>query len=246
MSIKHFFQAPQAYTTAEPKNPTDQSRKKWDDREGSIIVREYNQRRIIVGLIVVVIVLTIGLVVQSLKSTVVPYIVEVDHTTGEVKNIGKVQEQNRAPKDIEIQYFLRQFVIDTREIPLDPVVYKQRWNTAYAFLTKNAAAKMTAQVQSENPAAFFGKKTVQVNIISILPIQGGNSYQVRWNEEEFAIGSGQKTIVPMSGVFTVTNIPSKDEATSAVNPFGIYFTDFNWTKDASIVKQGTKVNSTNK
>lgn len=242
MNIKQLFQGPQIFTNGKPKNMAEQAKMTWDEREGLVIVQNHNLRRMIVGLILVIIVLSVGLVIQSLKSTVIPYIVEVDHVTGEVKNIGKVQEQNRAPKDIEIKYFLRRFIINMRGIPLDPVAFKTQWQTAYAFLTKNAAAKMTSQVQSEDIASLFGKKTVQVNIISVLPMEGGNSYQVRWNEEEFAIGSGQKTTVPMSGVFTVTTIPPKDEETSAVNPFGIYFSDFNWTKDASIVTQDIRVN----
>lgn len=240
MNIKQFFKGPQTYTSMDPNNPAISAKITWDEREGQIIVQNYHLRMIIVGLLIVAVVLAVGFIVQSLKSTVVPYIVEVDHMTGEVKNVGKVQEQTEAPSDSVVKYFLRQFVINTREIPLDPVVFKKRRLTAYAFLTKNAAAKMTAQVQSEDPASYFGKKTVQVNIISVLAIDGGNSYQVRWNEEEFAMGSGQKTVIPMSGVFTVTHIPSKDEETTSVNPFGIYFSDFNWTKDASSVTQEAK------
>ena len=97
---------------------------------------------------------------------------------------------------------------------------------------------MNAEVNAENISQHFGKKTVQVNIVSILPLDGGNSYQVRWNEEEFKIGSGEKNTVPMSGIFTVTNIPVKDEAVLKINPLGIYFSDFNWTKDST--KQSSK------
>ena len=236
MSISHLFAGRKNFTPPEAMNPAEQAKRTWDERDGSIRVQNHNLRRTIFALIIVAIVLAIGLIVQSLKSTVVPYIIEVDHLTGEVRNVGKVQEQqNRAPRDPEIKYLLRQFIVNTREIPLDPVIYKNRWNTAYAYLTQNAAAKMTAKVQSENPSQHFGKKTVQVNIISILPIEGGSSYQARWNEEEFEIGSGQKTTTPMSGVFTITVIPPKDEETTAVNPFGVYLSDFNWTRDASTI-----------
>ncbi|MBR5163577.1 MAG: type IV secretion system protein, partial [Schwartzia sp.] len=70
-------------------------------------------------------------------------------------------------------------------------------------------------------------------IISCLPMEGSSSWQIRWNEEEFTIGSGQKTVTPMSGIFMVTNITPKEEQVLDVNPLGIYVSDFNWTKDAT-------------
>lgn len=217
----------------EPRNPTEKAKAIWDAREGHLIAQNYNLRKTVIGLLVLSLCLTGGLVVQSLKSTITPYIIEVDSLTGQVKNVGAIQEVKYNPKEAEIKYFLSQFIANTRGIPLDPVVYKQHWNSAYAFLTQNAAQKMNAEVQSENIAQYFGKKTVQVNFVSMLAMEGGNSYQVRWNEEEFVIGSGEKKTVPMSGIFTVTIIPGKDEETMKVNPLGIYFSDFNWTKDST-------------
>lgn len=230
MELNSFFRA-QEHKANEPQNPTEKGKGIWDEREGHWIVQNHNLRKIIIGLLVLSLFLTGGLVVQSLKSSVVPYIIELDSTTGQVKNVGPLQAAQYEPKEAETKYFLRQFIVNTRAIPLDPVVYKQHWNAAYAFLTKNAAQKMNAQVQSENITQHFGTKTIQVDIISILAMEGGNSYQVRWNEEEFIIGSGEKKTVPMSGIFTVTNIPGKDEETLKINPLGIYFSDFSWTRD---------------
>ncbi|WP_333594178.1 type IV secretion system protein [Anaerospora hongkongensis] len=238
MSVSQLFKGKQDYTPGENLNPAEQAKREWDHREGRVVNEKKNQTRYIQGLIVVVIIMAIGLVVQSLKATVIPVFIEVDHLTGEIRNMGKVQEQQtRAPRDVEIISSLRKFIVNTREMTIDPYVYKGRWNDAYAYLTKNAADKMTAKIQAENPSQYFGKRTIQVNIISILPIEGGSSYQARWTEEEFEIGSGQKRITPMSGVFTITIIPSKDEQTIAVNPFGVYLSDFNWTQDASSVKK---------
>lgn len=231
--MQQLFHSPQKFTSISPKSPTERAARVWDEREGEVIVQNGNLRKTIMGLVLVCIVLAGGLVVQSLKSTIIPYILEVDSASGMVKNMGPIQETQYTPKDAEIKYFLGQFIVNSREIPLDPVVYKQHWNTAYAFLTKNAAAKMSAEIQAENTSEQFGKKTVQVNIVSMLPMEGGNSYQVRWNEEEFVIGSGDKKTIPMSGIFTIATVPVKDEETLKVNPLGIYFSDFNWTKDST-------------
>ena len=67
------------------------------------------------------------------KSSVAPYVIEVDSTTGLVKNVGLVQEQKYDIKDAQIKYFLGQFIKNIRELPLDIVIYKQNINTAYAL-----------------------------------------------------------------------------------------------------------------
>lgn len=215
-----------------PKNPIEEAEAIWDKREGRIVVQNHNLRKIIIGLLIVVVCLTIGLVIQSLKSSVETYVVQVDSLTGQVQ-VDALKQVQYNPKETEIKYFLSQFIANTRGLPLAPVVYKQHWNQAYAFLTKAAAAKMNAEVEAEKITQNFGKKTVQVNIVSILPMEGSNSYQVRWNEEEFMIGSGAKKTTAMTGIFTVTTIPVTDEETIKVNPLGIYFSDFNWTKDST-------------
>ncbi|MGL5257918.1 MAG: conjugal transfer protein TrbF [Proteocatella sp.] len=246
MGIKDIFKRPEKFTTYTPKTPAERAEEKVDRRVGSTIVQNHNLRRIIVGLLIVCVLLTIGLVVQSLKSTVIPYVVEVDTSTGMVKNMGPLKENTYTPQESSTTYFLKRFIINTREIPLDPVVYNKQWNTAYAFLTKSASSKMNAEIKNEKITEKLGKKTVQVNIISCLAMEGSNSYHVRWNEEEFSIGSGEKIITPMSGIFTITYIPAKDAETLDVNPLGIYISDFNWSKDATAATTTAKQNVNNK
>lgn len=231
--MKLFEKQRESFTDGHVANPTEEAAGIWAGRDGHFIIQNHNLRRIIVGLLIAQVMTTGGLVVQSLKSTVAPYVVEVDSTTGAVKNVGMVASEKYSPQEAQVKYFLSQFISDTREVTLDPVDYKKRRTRAYAFLTENAAAKLNAEIQSENKNADFGKKTVQVNINSILPIEGGSSYQVRWTEEEFIIGSGQKKTIAMSGIFTVAFVQPKDDGTIKVNPLGIYFSNFNWSKDST-------------
>lgn len=236
MKVSEFFFGPKRYGDSEqPLNPIDRANQRWDRLIGHTNVQNYNLRKIIVGLLVVVIILAVGLIIQSTKSTVTPYVIEVDSTTGMARNVGAVKEGAYQPKEAELKYFLGEFVKNTREISLDPVIFKDRWKTAYYFLSKSAAAKMDALMQEENPAQWLGKKTVQVNILVVVPV-GKDSYQVRWTEEEFLMGTGKKSSVPMTGIFTVTTAPVKDEATLQRNPLGIYLTDFNWSKESAAVK----------
>ena len=194
-------------------NPMDKAKKDWDRRVGSVLVQNYNLRRICILLCFVILVETGGL----------------------VKNVGLVQEQKYDIKDAQIKYFLGQFIKNIRELPLDIVIYKQNINTAYAFMTKDAANKMNSILSAdENLTQNIGKKTVLTKINTILPISGSeNSWQIRWTEETYTLGSNKKNVANMSAIVTIAIKAPKDEATLTINPLGIYIKDFSWDKEAS-------------
>lgn len=232
MKITEFFKAPQQFTNKEPENPCEYGRQVWDARDGSYIIQNYNLRRISLCLGIALVIMTCGLVFESTKSSVEPWIIEVDSTTGAIRQAGAISEVSYTPDEKVITHFIGEFIVNTRSMPLDPVVYKNNWNKVYNFLTKNSAAKMTSIMQSDKMTADFGNRTVHVNITSILPIDGSNSsYQARWMEDIFIVNSGEKKSVPMSGTFTVTHLDSKEKQTLLANPLGIYFTDFNWIEE---------------
>ena len=236
MNIKNLFSKPEKFTEYEPESPAARAARKWDEREGEIIVQNYNLRRLLVGLLTVIIFLTVGLVYKSLSTNVMPYIVEVDTTTGAVRNVGTIEaSRNYQAGESVYKYFLSKFLKNTREMPLDPVVYKENLATAYGFLTKNAAMKLQTMLKSEKATEKFGHQTVQINISTILAMEGGHSYQIRWNEEVFTIGTGDKKVTPYSGIFTIQIIKSDDESQLLINPLGMYISDFSWSKDASAV-----------
>lgn len=224
-------------------DPMEKAKRTWDRRTGNLVIQNYNLRRITFLLCIIILVLTGGLVIQSLKSSVKPYVIEVDSTTGLVKNVGLVQEQAYSPSEAEIKYFLGQFIKNVREIPLDAVIYKQNINTAYAFMTRDAANKMNNLLShDENLIQDIGKKTVITKINTVLPIAGSNnSWQVRWSEETYILGSEKKTVSDMSAVITIVMKAPTDQATLQVNPLGIYVQDFSWDKEA-VKKSSANIN----
>ena len=243
MNVKNLFSKPEKFTNYEAISPAMRAARKWDEREGEIIVQNYNLRRLLVGMLAVVIVLTVSLVYKSLSANVMPYIVEVDTTTGMVRNVGTVEASKHYEAGESVyKYFLSRFLKNTREIPLDPVVYKENLTTSYGFLTKDAAKKLQTMLKTEKLTEKFGHQTVQIKISTILPLEGGHSYQIRWTEETFTISNGEKKVTPYSGIFTVQTIRSDDETKLLVNPIGMYISDFSWSKDASAVNTESTTN----
>ena len=225
MNVKSLLSKPEKFTNYEAISPAMRAARKWDEREGEIIVQNYNLRRLLVGMM--------------------PYIVEVDTTTGMVRNVGTVEASKHYEAGESVyKYFLSRFLKNTREIPLDPVVYKENITTSYGFLTKDAAKKLQTMLKTEKLTEKFGHQTVQINISTILPLEGGHSYQIRWTEETFTISNGEKKVTPYSGIFTVQTIRSDDETKLLVNPIGMYISDFSWSKDASADASAVNTEST--
>ena len=100
-------------------------------------------------------------------------------------------------------------------------------------MTQEAANKLNAILQTDNPASKFGRATVQPTIRSIQAQPGSPStYQVRWVEDEFAL-SGNATGVKTSytALLSVVLDPPKKEEELLINPLGLKIKDLTITKE---------------
>ena len=233
LNIESLFHRPEHFTApAESLSPAEKASRKWDEREGEIIEQNYNLRRLLIGLVIAIAALAGALCYKSVTENTLVYVVETDIKTGEVRNVGTANSMaNYTPSDEVYNYFIRQFVQDIRSIPLDEVVYTQQLKTAYGYLTKDGANIFNARMEAEKRVEKLHKSTVQVTINSVISMEGGKSYQVRWTEVEYRAG-GKREGTPYTGLFTVEIIKTDDKEKLAVNPLGLYIKDLRWERDA--------------
>lgn len=230
MSVKELNEPTPNYKPSEgPVTPYQRAKEEWDNRIGNARVQAFNWRLCALASLGLCIILAFGLIYQSSKSMVTPYVVQVDGD-GLVKAIGPAKESNYVPQEKEIKYFLSQLVQKTRMIPLDPVVAKQNWVSAYAFMLPSAAAKMNEIVKAENPMAKVGQETVQVDI-NVIVRMSKDTYQVRWKEDTFSKEGAPKASCKMTGLFTIAFSTPRTEKELMVNPLGLYIKDFSWSKE---------------
>lgn len=229
MSVKELNMPTPNYKPEEDVvTPYLRAKEEWDNRIGSARVQASNWRFCALGLILLCIVLAGGIIYQSSKSQIVPYVVEVG-ADGSPQAIGPAK-QEYLPNEKEIKYFLSQFVQKTRTIPLDPVVAKKSWITAYAFLRQSAQQKMNALVKQENPFAKLGNQTVEADVNVIVPMSK-NTYQVRWKETVYSKEGTEQENYRMTGLFTIDFSTPTDDKSIFLNPLGLYITNFSWSKE---------------
>jgi type IV secretion system protein TrbF len=208
-----------SYSYGETITPYQQAKQEWDERIGSARVQAKNWRVVaLLSLIIAFILLVSLLVVLILRKDHV-FIAEVSGN-GEIINVAPLQTAYH-PSQTQIAYFVGHFVKLIRSVPLDPVVAKQDWLTAYSFLTQQSANKLNTYLSKNNPLQLLGKKTIIVNIQSVHPISQ-NTYNVNWDEETTNIDGQIEEQHNMSGIFTVSIKTPDTQKDILKNPLGVF------------------------
>lgn len=227
---REFSEPPMNYKANQPpQTPFMKGYAEWDKRIGSAKQEAYLWRCSFFIVLFVLLVCIGGLVAQSLKSSVMPYVIETN-ADGSARAIGPAKEGTYVPKEAEIKHFLAQFVMNSRRISLDRVDVVNSQVRAYAFLKPVAAAKMNEVMKLERFEERMQQETSIVKVSVVLP-QSPNSYQVRWTEDIFSKDGTLKRSVKMSGIFAFEVIQPKTEKELLVNPLGLYITDFSWSRE---------------
>lgn len=228
--MNEFNDSPMNYKPDEaPETPYQRGKRAWDERMGSVVNQARNWRVCALSLCAITIIQTIGLIYQSAKSTVKPYVVEVTRE-GLVQAVGPAMQSNFKPGGPVLEYFLAQWVQRVRALPLDPVVAKNNWLVAYAYLRQSAATVLNEIAQKEQPLAKLGKETVSVQVRNVVPLSK-DTYQVRWEEIRYSKEGATIETKNMTGAFTVEIDPPGDESQLLKNPLGLYISRFSWSQD---------------
>lgn len=174
------------------------------------------------------IVLLFTLIYFSLRSEYLPYVIEVDSQTKGILNSTVLKRNNNELDEETTKYFLGRFILNTRSISLDPKLYENNLKEASYFLTPTTQEKLKTIIENDgNYVKIQEKVTVNVTVKTINKIPNQtNSYQIRWEEKQFA-GNGalEKTNYYVS-IFTLDRVTVKNEEMTKVNPFGIIVKDF--------------------
>ncbi len=219
--------------SAHPATPYMRAQQEWDDRIGGAVVQSKNWRFACFGLLVLSLLLGGGLIFQGTQNKVVPVIVGLDRERGEPVVFGRASDHPYQPQLQEIKYFLTQFINLVRGVPEDPVLIKQNWLKAYAYLRHDAANVLNdlTNSDSESPLKKIGEQTVIVQPLSVVQVAGGNSFQARWEETVYNRQGNPVQHYVMNAVFTIELVPPQDEKSLNQNPLGLYIINFQWNRE---------------
>ena len=213
--------------TPEPETPYQRAAQVWDERIGSARVQARNWRFMAFGCLALAIGLSGGVVWQAGRSTITPYVVEID-TLGQTRAVGPAIAAYE-PTDAQIAYHLARFIENVRSLSIDPIVVRQNWLRAYDYATDRAANTLNDYARENDPFSRVGQRTVTVEVTSIVR-SSGDSFDVRWREQSFENGTLANTIRYTAVLSIVLQRPRNEEALRK-NPLGIYVHALNWSRD---------------
>lgn len=213
----------------EPVTPYQRAAQAWDDRIGSARVQARNWRLAFFATLALSGGLAGGLIWQSLRGTVVPWVVQVDKF-GEAQTIGPADATYR-PSDPQIAFHLARFIEQVRSIPVDPIVLRQAWLRAYDFTTDKGALALNGYARSNDPFAQIGKFQVAVDVTSVIR-SSDESFRISWTERRYQDGALADTSRWSAIATVIVQAPSSPDDLRK-NPLGLFVNAINWSKELS-------------
>ena len=211
----------------EPVTPYQKAAQVWDERIGSARVQARNWRFMAFGCLALAVGLSGGVVWQAGRSTITPYVVEID-TLGATRAVGPAIAAYE-PTDAQIAYHLARLIENVRSLSIDPIVVRRNWLRAYDFATSQAANTLNEYARENDPFSKVGQRTVTVEVTSVVR-SSGDSFDVRWREQSFENGTLAGTTRYTAVLSIVLQRPRTEDALRK-NPLGIYVHALNWSRD---------------
>jgi type IV secretion system protein VirB5 len=211
----------------EPEPPYQKAAQIWDERIGSARVQAKNWRLMAFGCLMLSGGLASGLVWQSLRGTVTPWVVQVDHL-GQAQAVAPA-DGSYQPTDPQIAFHLARFIEDVRGLPADGIVLRQDWLRAYDFTTDRGAVALNDYARTNDPFANLGKLQISIEVTSVIrasPI----SFRVAWIQRSYENGSLSAT-ERWTAILTVVIDTPRDADRLRKNPLGVYVNAINWSKE---------------
>jgi type IV secretory pathway TrbF-like protein len=211
----------------EPETPYQKAAQVWDERIGSARVQAKNWRLMAFGCLMLSGGLASGFVWQSLRGTVTPWVVQVDHL-GQAQAVAPA-DGSYQPTDPQIAFHLARFIEDVRGLPTDGIVLRQDWLRAYDFTTDRGAAALNDYARTNDPFANLGKLQISIEVTSVIRASP-TSFRVAWIQRSYENGSLSAT-ERWTAILTVVIDTPRDADRLGKNPLGVYVNAINWSKE---------------
>lgn len=174
-----------------------------------------------------------GMTYLSTRSSLIPYVIEVDEL-GNAKGINPAYQITYNPNEQNIEFYLREFVKNSRWVSMDMVLQGVFYRKSISLLGEEAANKFREIVRNENLEQMITDGlTRDVNIKSINKVSGTkSSYQITWEETVYHEGNviDENKLV---GIFAIKIEQPTTLEELENNPLGIKIVDYHITKEGA-------------
>jgi type IV secretion system protein VirB5 len=215
--------------TVELHNPYLAARREWDERYGEFITRARNWRTMAVISALVALIATGGMLWQSARSRVVPFVVLVDSLGRPIAS--GLAEQASVGDDRLRRAVIQDWIENVRMVTTDGIALRRAIDHVYACIASgtNAQAFISDFYRNDPPFKRAQTGTVSVEVKSVLPTSD-RTFEVDWIETARDLFGGVKSTDHWKGSFTIALNTPTEERQARINPLGLYVTAASWAK----------------
>ena len=214
--------------TPEPETPYQNAAQVWDERIGSARVQAKNWRLMAFGSLILSAGFALGLVWQSARGTVVPWVVQVDQPRPGAG--GRAGDMQTISRPIRRSPFTSR--ASSSRSAGSPPIRSSCARTGCAPTTSPPIAappRSTTIARANDPFANVGKQQIAVEVSSVIRASP-DSFRVAWTERAYENGQLAAT-ERWTAILTVVIQPPRDADRLRKNPLGVYVNAINWSKE---------------
>lgn len=224
-SIKAFFAKKEIKKSVTSNPYINEGRREWNDRYGSMQQSLRVWQCAFFGALFVIVVLGCVLGYLATTSKVQPFVVE----THEGMPYAMAPIHSASMNDQRfINFAINQFILNARTIVQDPLAQKALLDKVYAYAANQTLPFLHDYYQSHQPFEIAQQATVNVSIVSSLPLSA-HLWQVMWDETVHRHTDSNHTETTRWIANVTYQLGDVNPAFLNANPFGLYITQVSWT-----------------
>ena len=233
MATTIFGAKPEASAPAEKEraayNPYLAARREWDERYGDQISRARNWRTMAFLSAAIAIVLAAGLIWQSSRSRIVPFIAVIDSFGRPI--VSGLSDQTTTADERLKKATVLEWVEELRTVTTDGVAQRKAIDRVYSHIANNSPAMtfISDFYRANQPFERAQNETVGVDVRSVLSTSD-RTFEVDWIETVRDLYGNVKTTERWKGTFTIAVNAPTEERIARVNPLGLYVVSANWSR----------------
>lgn len=184
------------------------------------------------GLLAINAVLITAWLTKGDQTRIIPWIVQVD-ALGKAVATGPADSVSME-NDKVVRAFLFRFIEQAKSIITDSSAMEKNLRGVYNMTVPSVAQNFLNPYYKENdPFVQAAKSSRTTRPLSFLK-QSENTYLVEWEEQDRSPKKQLMATARWKAIITITMNPKRSEEemqADPFNPFGIYITDLNWSKE---------------
>ena len=216
---------------AEIGNPYLAAREAWDRRTGTYV--QWIKRLLLGGIVqsLALVALVAYAWLAPGKVVYVPYTIEVSET-GQIRTVGIIPQGWHATTKAPIDFVVRNWLADVRNIPDSKVMWGKQWDRAKAFMTLKVQQKLSDYALKRDVQQKTGQ-VVDIEVTSVLPTTSDYSLiEVEWTELTYSQQGMLLRKEPWKSMLQVAIFPPNPKALETPahfrNTLCIFITGYQW------------------